>query len=325
MTTEVNARTAPVLLIAFNRPDLLEQAIAPLGVVKPSRVFLALDGPRADREDDAAHVEACENVVRAAAHGWEDCELTILRRTENLGMKRACVGAIDWFFGQVEAGIIIEDDCVADPTFFLFASELLDKYHAEPHVMAVCGSSFVGAPEIQSGDSYGFVRNFGVWGWATWARAWEHNDADFMLADGQRISEVLKRQRCSSLPRRRFWKRLLTACAEGHNQSWDFGWTFSMWREGGLCIHPDRNLVSNVGHDERATQTTIADSRLSRLPTRPMDFPLRHPKAIGYDCTLDRWSDRNIKGIGWTLETKIVLKRSFRRLRALVGTQRFIR
>jgi hypothetical protein len=84
--------------------------------VQPSKVFLALDGARSGRDAEAADVQACEDVVRTAAARWRDCELTILRRTENLGMKRACVGAIDWFLSQVDAGIIIEDDCVADPT-----------------------------------------------------------------------------------------------------------------------------------------------------------------------------------------------------------------
>jgi hypothetical protein len=308
--TDVATRPiAPILLIAFNRPDLLEQAIAPLDAVQPSKVFLALDGARAGREGEAAEVQACEDVVRTAAARWRDCELTVFRRTENLGMKRACVGAIDWFFSQVEADIIIEDDCVADPTFFAYATELLDRYRDESTVMAVCGTHYVGAPEVADGASYRFVRNFGVWGWATWARAWEHNDSDLLRSDRRGVARVLRRQLCSSMPRRRFWVRLLNAYAEGRNQSWDFAWTFSMWREGGLCVRPDRNLVSNIGHDERATQTSTADPRLSRLPTRPMAFPLRHPAAVEHDCEFDRWSDRNIKGIGWILELKLVLKR----------------
>jgi hypothetical protein len=313
--TDVPTRpTAPILLIAFNRPDLLEQAIAPLDAVQPSKVFLALDGARAGREGEAAEVQACEDVVRTAAARWRDCELTVLRRNENLGMKRACVGAIDWFFSQVDAGIIIEDDCVADPTFFAYATELLSRYRDEATVMAVCGTNYVGAPEIAEGASYRFVRNFGVWGWATWARAWEHNDSDLLRSDRRDIANVLKRQTCSGIPRRRFWLRLLTACADGRNPNWDFPWTFSMWREESLCIHPDRNLVSNIGHDERATQTNVADARLSRLPTRPMGFPLQHPADVDHDCTFDRWSDRNIKGIGWMLELKVVVKRVLRAL-----------
>jgi len=315
MTAMSNAQTAPILLIAFNRPDLLEQAIAPLDAVRPSRVFLALDGPREGRAGEAANVQACEDVVRAAAARWQDCELKVLRRTANLGMKRACVGAIDWFFSQVDAGIIIEDDCVADPTYFRYATELLDRYQDESRIMAVCGTNYDGSPSVADGTSYRFVRNFGVWGWATWARAWEYNDPGLLNSDRRDIARILNGQRCSSIPRRRFWRRLLTACAEGRNPSWDFPWTFSMWREGGLCIRPDRNLVSNIGHDERATQTTFADPRLASLPTRPMEFPLRHPTKIDHDCVSDRWSDRNIKGIGWMLELKVLVKRVLRAFR----------
>lgn len=311
--------TAPILLIAFNRPDLLEQAIAPLDVVKPSRVFLGLDGPRTSHADDAAAIAACEYLVRSAARRWDGCELTVLRRSENIGMKRACVGAIDWFFGQVDAGIIIEDDCVAEPSFFRFASELLDRYRDEPRVMAVCGTNYIGAPAVAAGAHYRFIRNFGVWGWATWSRAWQHNDHDLVLASGPDIAAVLKSHPCSSVPRQRFWQRLLATCGDGRNPSWSFPWTFSMWREGGLCIRPDRNLVSNIGHDARATQTSVFDARLSRLPTTPMEFPLRHPASIEHDCRFDQWSDRNIKGIGWSLELKLIIKRAFRAVRFPTG------
>lgn len=320
MVTSNSAPTAPILLLAFNRPDLLEQALAPLDVVRPSKVFLALDGPREGRDDDLSNIQACDDMVRAAAARWEDCELTILRRPRNLGMKRACVEAIEWFFGQVPAGIIIEDDCVADPTFFSFASELLDRYRDEPRVMAVCGTSNIGSPAVIGGENYRFVRNFGVWGWATWARAWEHNDPDLRRSDRREIARILRAQHCSTIPRERYWQRLLEACRDGRNPSWSFPWTFSMWREEGLCIRPDRNLVSNIGHDHRATQTTLADPRLSRVATRPMTFSMRHPVRIEQDCAFDRWSDRNIKGIGWMLELKVVVKRALGSLQLSGGS-----
>jgi len=319
-TDDSNAAVAPILLIAFNRPDLLEQAIAPIAAFGPSRLFLALDGPRDGRDREAADVQACEDVVRTAAAQWKDCELQVLRHSENLGMKRACVRALDWFFSEVDFGIIIEDDCVADPTFFTFATDLLDRYREEPRVMAVCGMSYSGAPEVGDGASYSFVRSFGVWGWATWARAWEQSDPDLEFSDRQDIARALRAAPCSGVPWRRFWQRLLNKCADGQNPNWDFPWMFSMWRESGLCIRPDRNLVSNIGHDDRATQTTFADPRLARVPTRPMDFPLRHPAAIEHDCAFDRWSDCNIKGIGWMLELKLVVKRALRALRLPDGS-----
>jgi len=43
---------APVLLIGFNRPDYMSEQIAALRPVRPSRLYIAVDGPRADRPEE---------------------------------------------------------------------------------------------------------------------------------------------------------------------------------------------------------------------------------------------------------------------------------
>jgi hypothetical protein len=298
----VNRGGLDVLLIAFTRPDLLEQAVEPLCEAPIGRFFLALDGPRSDHPEDSGLIDACEQVVRDVLGSTAPIE--VLRRTQNLGMKQACVGAINWFFTQTDEGVIIEDDCVVDPTFLPFAAELLDRYRDDKRVMGICGSDFVGSPPPPLGASYSFVRNFGVWGWATWAGAWHCNDSELAGVTNAQIKRVIRQQPESTVPFRKFWKKLITACRDGRNASWDFLWIYSVWRVGGVFVRPDRNLVSNIGHDERATQTVVPDLRLSALPRRPMMFPLRHPPEVVYDIAYDRWSDRHIKGIGWSLLAK---------------------
>jgi hypothetical protein len=291
-----------VLLIAFTRPDLLERAVGPLREARLRRVFLALDGPRTDHPEDRGLIDACERVVRDGL--GDTAPIEILRRTKNLGMKRACVGAIDWFFTQTDEGVIIEDDCVIDPTFLPLAAELLDRYRSDERVMGICGADFVGAPRPPLGASYGFVRNFGVWGWATWKRAWQHNDPDLQGVSDLQILQVLRHQPATSVPFQQFWARLIKRCRDGRDPNWDFPWTFSAWRAGGVFIRPDGNLVTNVGYDDRASQTGTPDPRLSAVPTRPMVFPLRHPPEVVHDVAHDRWSDRHIKGIRWSLLAK---------------------
>jgi len=35
---------------------------------------------------------------------------------------------IDWVFEQVEEAIILEDDCLPDPSFFRFCQEMLERF-----------------------------------------------------------------------------------------------------------------------------------------------------------------------------------------------------
>ncbi|MEI7631646.1 MAG: nucleotide-diphospho-sugar transferase, partial [Actinomycetes bacterium] len=65
----------PVLLIAFNRPDHLIKVIDRLREVKPSAIYFAVDGARADRLEEKSKVDACRALV--AAFDWP-CEVKIL-------------------------------------------------------------------------------------------------------------------------------------------------------------------------------------------------------------------------------------------------------
>src|SRR5688500_9438765 len=108
----------PVLLLIFNRPDLTSRVVERLRQVSPRRLFIAADGPRPDRDGDMELCEAARALVDDAID-WP-CEVYRLYRRANLGCKAAVTEAIDWFFETVDEGIILEDDCLPDITFFPF-------------------------------------------------------------------------------------------------------------------------------------------------------------------------------------------------------------
>lgn len=72
---------APILLLGFNRADFMAEQITAIRGVKPSRLYVAVDGPRADRPGEAElcrKVRDCVNLV-----DWP-CEIKTLFREENL-------------------------------------------------------------------------------------------------------------------------------------------------------------------------------------------------------------------------------------------------
>jgi hypothetical protein len=306
MTNPREPWAVDVLLMAFTRPDLLRLAIEPLLGGGVNRVFLALDGPRTDHQQDAGLIATCEQLVTSAFAG--QIEVEVLRRSRNLGMKMACVEAIDWFFSRTDAGVIIEDDCVVDPSFLRFAGEMLERYRDDSRVMGVCGVRYPGSPLPPGGASYSLTRNFSVWGWGTWSRAWQHNDPDVSRTDDAEIRAVLASQPAATLPFRRWWFRLFRGCKNGNNVNWDFPWILSAWKMNGMFLRPNCNLVKNIGHDDRATQTTGFHPLLSALETEPLRFPIRHPSLLEPDVAFDVWRDRRLTGIGWALEAKTLAR-----------------
>ena len=73
---------------------------------------------------------------------WE-CDVNTLFREKNLGCKKAVFEAISWFFNNVEEGIIIEDDCIPNDSFFHFCNIMLDKYKYKRQVKAICGTNYL--------------------------------------------------------------------------------------------------------------------------------------------------------------------------------------
>ena len=108
----------PVLFLIFNRPDVTEKVFSQIKKATPKQLFIAADGPRAANAEDQVECAKTRQLVLDMID-WE-CEVKTLFREENLGCGLAVSQAITWFFEHVEMGIILEDDCYPDLSFFRF-------------------------------------------------------------------------------------------------------------------------------------------------------------------------------------------------------------
>ena len=66
----------------------------------------------------------------------------------------------------------------------------------------------------------------------------------------------------------------------GKIDTWDYQWSFSIFRNGGLTIIPNTNLVSNIGFGCNATHTKDDNSKNSCISITSLDFPLKHPSLV---------------------------------------------
>ncbi len=263
----------PVLFLVFNRPDTTQQVFEVIRKVKPKKLFVAADGPRLNK---AGEKEKCEETRLIATQIDWDCELITLFRSENLGCGRAVSEAITWFFEHVEEGIILEDDCLPEESFFIYCKELLNKFRYVDNIMQISGNSFV--PKNKCSDSYYFSKFPFIWGWATWRRAWVKYDFMYhQLASFER-KEIIERN-FSNSGIGQYWQNTINNhIANNIKMTWDYQWFFTIWKNDGLVVLPKSNLVSNLGFREDATHTSNENSFLSNYPARKMFFPLRHPK-----------------------------------------------
>jgi len=152
---------APVLLLIFNRPDTTQLVFNKIRKARPAELYIAADGPRKNQPDDPENCRKAREILRQV--DW-DCKISTLFREENLGCKIGVSSAIDWFFSEVEEGIILEDDCVPDQSFFQFCQELLARYRDDKRVMMISGDNFQFGRR-RTDYSYYFSQYVHIWGW----------------------------------------------------------------------------------------------------------------------------------------------------------------
>jgi hypothetical protein len=262
----------PVLYMVFNRLDTVKKTFQEIKKVKPKKLFIAADGPRTPEEKkktDEVRAFILKNI------NWK-CKVNTLFRDKNLGCKYAVSSAIDWFFNNVEYGIILEDDCLPSQSFFRFCQEMLIKYKDNERIMHISGTNVEERSDIK--ESYFFSQTFNVWGWATWRRAWKFYDVE--MKDWKKINqkEYLKSFDYNIIGRIRS-KRIYDLTYRGKLNTWDYQWDFICNLKKGICVVPKLNLITNLGFEE-GTHTTNYDKKAKTLKRYQLEFPLVMPDKI---------------------------------------------
>jgi hypothetical protein len=256
----------PILLLLFNRPDLTRQLIDRLARIRPERLFIAIDGPRAEVESDAALCLEVRKIVEAIP--WP-CEIQWLIRDENLGCGRASTRAITWFFEHVDAGIVLEDDIHPHPDYFTFAGEMLARHAGDMRIGAITGFSAL-PPGFQAATPYFFSRKTGSWGLATWRNRW--TQIDFELGHYSRDEWTDFIESTFTFPlEKQFWLCILQSLFDERPNIWAYRLQLEFLRLGWLTATPSRALVENLGYRPDATNTSdeVAFSRVRAQPLPP--------------------------------------------------------
>jgi hypothetical protein len=264
----------PIAFLIFNRPEQTARTFAAIRGARPAELLVVADGPRPDR---AGERELCAR-VRAIIDGV-DWPCRVLRNfaETNMGCGKRVSSGLDWVFGQVKEAVVLEDDCLPDPSFFPYCAELLERYHTDERIMMISGNNFQNGAK-RTRDSYYFSRFPHCWGWATWRRAWQLLDLEMRDWPQRRHRRWLKPiARNPALEC--YWAQCFDDVMTGKIDTWDYQWMYCVLTRNGLSIAPEVNLVTNIGFSATATHTLTVDERCL-VPSRAMEFPLRHPDTV---------------------------------------------
>ncbi len=298
---------SPVLLIVFNRPDHTAAILEVLRVVRPKRLYVAADAPRPKVAED---VRRCAETLALFDH-LEWCVVKRKVNDANLGSHTTIPNAVDWFFESETSGIVLEDDCVPNVSFFRYCDELLEKYESDERIMWINGSN-VGYSVEDDALTYQFSVYPISWGWASWRRAWSKFDQRSRPLHG--ISEdALARNAGHSLLGRLYWKLILEYAYTHKN--WDYRWIYACWLNNGLACTPLTNMITNVGFGPDAVHCRRKDDPRGYIPTSEVIGRIAGPKRVAPSQKLDRYLDTALYGISLWSILRVFVASKFPRLR----------
>lgn len=308
-----------VLIIFFARPNTLQEVFDRVKAARPSKLFLSCDGARENKPGEAERVEECKKIVSDI--DWE-CEVHTNYSDVNLGCGKGPESAITWAFKHTDKLVILEDDCVPDPSFFPYMKELLDKYENDTRIGIVSGFNHF-KDWNAGGNSYFFTKRGATLGWGTWKRVWDSFDFHVDGITDPYYKSLLEKEvynKGDAKSRVESWTRASYETREKKVNYWDVQFGFVKYSQSYLCIVPKSNMIYNIGVGLGSTHTEDGQvvsnwkpGQVLFMPTKEMDFPLVHPKYVICDRKYDEDCYNKILKRSFFKKVKSKIKRFFKK------------
>lgn len=266
----------PVLLIFFARPNEFRKVFESVREAKPRILLLWQDGPRRGREDDKNSIEECRKIVENI--DWE-CIVHKNYHDTNIGCDPSTYMAHRWAFSIVDKCIVLEDDFIANQSFYIYCKELLDRYENDERVNHICGINMLGNFKECPND-YLFAYT-GSNAWASWARVVNRWDDSYKFLNDEYTMNNLRRKYGKIFD---LWESTAKSHQKTGKVYWESILCFDSLLNGRYAIIPKKNMVINIGMTPDSTHSraekkylTKTEQKIFNMKQYEMKFPMKHP------------------------------------------------
>lgn len=285
----MNQFDIPVAIFMFKRKDTLLKIIDVLSKVKPEKLYLISDEGRniKEKEEVANTRKAAEDAIN-----WK-CNIVRYYANENRGVYNNIAGGANWVFSKEESAIFIEDDNLPEISFFQYCKELLDYYKDDERILWICGTNYLSEYNNSNNDSYFFTQHLLPCGWASWSCKFQkYYDGDMKNYGNPKYMNVFKASYKSKPLLKQRLRSLEGEFRRGKEstgfRSWDYQMLFSIRSNNLYGISPKYNQIRNIGADQFSSHggtnlNMVMTRRFCEIPTKPLEFPLRHPTEVKID------------------------------------------
>jgi hypothetical protein len=236
----------PILLILFNRPTKTRNLVDKLKLLEGHEIFIAADGPRFEDEKIK-----CSEVREIANELGLQHNLHLKYSDINLGCGLNVFEAINWFFSNVEFGVILEDDINIDLSFFQFCLNVSSQETLPKNVFCISAAAFSDY-SLQNKSNHTLSKYPNIWGWSTCRHSVSGYSLDLKGDSNIQIFKVIYRN-FKKLKISVYWFIVIKLAQKKILDTWDFQYYYNMWKNNKFALIPSFNFSENIGFDEEGT------------------------------------------------------------------------
>ena len=281
----------PVLVLCFARLDTLQKTLASILKQPHGAIYISCDGPV------PSYVRECTEVRDYITDLLKRGVIQNLRIAEvNEGTLIGVSNGIDWFFKQETIGVIIEDDLVLEPKL-LEAVEVSSTCFADDSVVSIGLHNRIPMKFISNNDQVIRRSKFVIsWGWVTTREEWNDRITTFHGVNYGKLFIEMTRAIGPSSAAYHLWRyrgQLNQERIDARKCNWDDLWQINCFLKKKTVAVFNRNMITNIGNDARATHT-VGKSLYSEI------IPITEAEIKSSDCwnlpqDIDKLSDSYFK------------------------------
>ena len=316
----------PIVLFSFKRIEKILIILERISKIEPSRLYLISDGGRTAEE----HLLVKEVRKQVENHVTWKCELIKRYSDKNIGVYNNIAGGAQWVFKHEEQAIFLEDDNLPELSFFSFCEEILNYYKDDTRILWICGTNYLKEYEPADHSSYVVTKNMMPCGWASWSHKFtKYYDGEFELLEDSYIYRRIRKEKYYKPLKKQDWSNWMQELRRKKDGkpflSWDYQMSFTERIHNMYAIVPKYNQIENIGVDIDSIHGGFSyenemTKRFCGLPTRAMEFPIVHPKALLIDEAFEIEVAKIIT-LPWRLRFKIRISSIIKKM---IGIERDI-
>jgi len=155
----------PVLLIAYSKYEICQKVFDAISLYKPTKFFFyvnAVDSNDLKVINNNKLIRELEKKIN-----WT-CKYEKFFRSQPVDIYTSLRSAIDWFFSNVNNGVILEEDAIPNIDFFKYVDHY-KNIDFKNFDLIISGNNYF--PNITNVDS--FTKELQIYGWHTTKNVWQ--------------------------------------------------------------------------------------------------------------------------------------------------------